>query len=150
MNRRSPRLLEFLLAAPWWASAALAALVYVSLRYLFPAFVPKQSFPLGSLVHGLKETATLVALVLLLPAPVAAFRQFRQRRLFDLQTGIHSIKALSWQDFEALIAEEYSRQGYSVEKRGGGQPAGGIDLIPHREGKVLVQCKHWKAKQVGV
>ena len=151
MSRRSPSLLELLIEVPWWVSAALAAVAFVSLRYVFPAFVPKESFPAGAFGHGLKEAAPFVAFVFfLLAAALAAFRQLRERHLLDRQTGIHSIQALSWQDFETLVAEAYRRQGYSVEKRGGSQPDGGIDLILHREGKVLVQCKHWKAQRVGV
>ncbi len=150
MSRRSPGLFDLLFEAPWWASVALAVIAFVSLRYVFPALVSKQSIPVGAFVHGLKEAAGFVAVVLLLPAPVAAFRQFREGRLVDRQTGIDSIRALSWQEFETLLAEAYRRQGYSVEKRGGSQPDGGIDLILHRDGKVLVQCKHWKAQRVGV
>ena len=58
---------------------------------------------------------------------------------------------LSWQDFEALIAELFRRHGFEVEAQGGDHADGGIDVIVKRdECTYLVQCKHWQAQRVGV
>jgi restriction system protein len=94
--------------------------------------------------------APMVALMFLLPALVSAFRHWRARRLLHSQTGLDSIRAMSWQRFETLVAEAYRCAGYSVEETGGGGPDGGIDLIARKAGTFLVQCKQWKAYQVGV
>jgi restriction system protein len=56
-------------------------------------------------------------------------------------------------DFESLLATHYRQQGYQVEHCGtGGTRAifdGGIDLKLRRDDQyILVQCKHWNAKQV--
>ncbi len=150
MSDRSSHRLEALSTVSWLAGVALAVIVFVVFRYLLPALVPQQSFPAGAFVHGFKQLAWLLAFAILLVTAPVAFRRLWARRLLDRQTGIHSILALSWQDFETLIVEAYRRQGYSVEPRGGSQPDGGIDLILHRDGKILVQCKHWKAQRVGV
>ncbi len=96
--------------------------------------------------------APLVALVLLIPAPVAALRQWRERRLLDSQEGLATIRTLSWQRFETLVGEAYRRQGYAVSRAtGDGGPDGGVDLVLKKDGStVLVQCKQWKAWKVGV
>ena len=58
-----------------------------------------------------------------------------------------------WDEFEALLAEYYRGQGFEVEHTGTGRTRagfdGGIDLKLRRDGRyVVVQCKHWNAKQV--
>lgn len=50
-----------------------------------------------------------------------------------------------------MVGEAYRRKGYSVEETGGGGADGGVDLILRSNGKkVLVQCKQWRQRQVGV
>ena len=62
-----------------------------------------------------------------------------------------SILSLSWREFEQLVGEAYRRQGYDVEETGGGGADGGMDLILRGHGEtVLVQCKQWRERQVGV
>ncbi|WP_407909059.1 restriction endonuclease [Lysobacter claricitrinus] len=60
---------------------------------------------------------------------------------------------VSWQQLESLLAEHYRSQGYQVEHCGTGRSGsrfdGGIDLKLRRSGEyVLVQAKHWNARQV--
>src|SRR3989454_8341534 len=64
---------------------------------------------------------------------------------FDGQTGVESVRRLSWQEFERLLGEVYRRQGYEVRQRGGPVSDGGADLELHKgDEKLLVQAKHWK------
>src|SRR5207248_6055188 len=73
------------------------------------------------------------------------------RRLFDRQTGIASIRAESWQDFEPLIAEAYRRRGYRVKMRGGPGADGGVDLeLEGQDGRIVVQCKQRTRGTIGV
>lgn len=74
------------------------------------------------------------------------------RRMFDTQTDIDTIRQLSWQDFEELLAEAFRRQGYDAEVTGGSRtPDGGVDIVLRRgPEKWLVQCKHWKKYRVSV
>lgn len=58
-----------------------------------------------------------------------------------------------WASVEALLAEYYRGQGWQVDHCGTGANGacfdGGIDLkLRHDDQYVLVQCKHWNAKQV--
>ncbi|MEO8346422.1 MAG: restriction endonuclease [Betaproteobacteria bacterium] len=58
---------------------------------------------------------------------------------------------MSWQEFEQLVAEAYRRQGYRVNVRGGAGADGGIDVELRAKDKTLVvQCKRWKTRTVGV
>jgi hypothetical protein len=65
--------------------------------------------------------------------------------------GAQAIDGMSWQDFERLIGEAFRRRGYAVAATGGGGADGGVELMLTKGGeKSLVQCKHWRAQQVGV
>ena len=64
-----------------------------------------------------------------------------------------SLSRVRWDQFESLLAVYFRGQGYEVDHCGtGGADTrfdGGIDLRLRRPGEyVLVQCKHWNAKQV--
>ena len=64
-----------------------------------------------------------------------------------------ALTQVGWQQLESLLADHYRRQGYDVEHCGTGAGAsrfdGGVDLRLRRDGDyVLVQAKHWKARQV--
>lgn len=150
MSRRRESILDVLVEAPWWMSLVVAGGAYVFVAYVVPAMLGAHPLFAG-LRDSLKTVALWVALLFLLPAPFAALRQWQARRLLDQQTGIDSIRAMSWRDFERLVGEAYRRQGYAVlQETGGGGPDGGIDLVLQKDGKHVVQCKHWKAYRVGV
>lgn len=64
-----------------------------------------------------------------------------------------ALSRVSWDELECLLAIYYRGQGYGVDHVGtGGASArfdGGIDLKLHRGDEyIVVQCKHWNAKQV--
>jgi restriction system protein len=64
-----------------------------------------------------------------------------------------ALTRVSWQDFERLLAAHYTTQGYRVEHVGtagsGARFDGGIDFKLRRDDQYLVvQCKHWNARQV--
>lgn len=59
------------------------------------------------------------------------------------------LRGLHWRQFEDLVAAAYRLQGYTVLPTSPGAD-GGIDLILTRgPERIFVQCKHWKAWQVG-
>lgn len=64
-----------------------------------------------------------------------------------------SLSRVGWDRLEVLLADYYRGQGWQVEHVGTGSSGarfdGGIDLKLRRSGEyVVVQCKHWNAKQV--
>jgi restriction system protein len=157
MGRRGGSILEDLISLPWWVSVACAAAAFITLRFIVPVFLPagpatSANYALKGILGGVSSMAPLLALVLLIPAPIAALRQWRERRLLDSQEGLATIRALSWERFETLVGEAYRRQGYAVSRLSAdGGPDGGVDLILKKDGAtVLVQCKQWKAWKVGV
>lgn len=75
--------------------------------------------------------------------------------------GLKNVKArhhdaltrVAWDQFEVLLAGHYRKEGFHVEHVGTGATGkrfdGGIDLKLRRDDEfILVQCKHWNAKQV--
>jgi restriction system protein len=150
VGRRSNNLFDEIMGAPWWVGVGLAGIVYVSLKFVLPALDLKSPFVQG-IARGISPFAWIFALPFLIGGIGSAIRRFIDRRRFDKQTSIESIRALTWQDFERLVGEYYRRQGYAVEPAGGGGPDGGVDLRLFKRGrKTVVQCKRWLTRQVGV
>ena len=64
-----------------------------------------------------------------------------------------ALSRIDHREFERLVGAFYRGQGWEVEYTGTGSTAqrfdGGVDLVLRRGGDVvLVQCKHWNARQV--
>jgi hypothetical protein len=58
---------------------------------------------------------------------------------------------IDWFQFEKVMELLYESRGNRVERRGGANPDGGIDLVLHKGDKrAAIQCKHWKTWKVGV
>lgn len=156
MGRRNASILNDLYKAPWWVSVVVSVVAYIGLRFVLPLFIPSgpataSNVAVRGFLSGLSQAAPIIALFFLIPAPIAAFRQWGERRLLDNQTSLDSIRALSWRQFEALVAEAYRRKGYTVFRPSGNGSDGGVDLVLKKDGEtVLVQCKQWKAWKVGV
>lgn len=145
---------DLLKMAPIWVGPVMAVAVFILLHYVFPLLMPaKQSGvdagilwrPLFSMLSWVFAGAVLLAWVM------AEVWKLFNRRLLDSQSGIESIRTLSWQEFERLIGEAYRRKGYVAEVVGSPSGDGGVDIELHGQGQFLViQCKHWKAYSVGV
>src|SRR4051812_28351450 len=127
-SRRQTHLLREVAALPWWFSLALAGATYAGQRWVLPTIAAPQSV-LGQLVPALQQTANWIALVLIGVAATSACNALYRRRLLDVQSGIDSLRSLSWEAFEHLVGEVYRRQGFRVEELGGRAPDGGIDLL---------------------
>ncbi len=150
MARNNGSILEHLVILPWWRNLILAAIVYISFKYLIPFITFQHPFYKG-LVAILPSLAPYAAFVLCLTAVASAYNAWRKGALLENQKGIATIRSISWQEFEELVGEAYRRKGYTVTESGGGGADGGVDLVLRRGGeKLLVQCKHWRIDKVGV
>ncbi len=150
MTRRSKTILDDLVQLPWWANVILAAAVYLSFKYLIPS-ISFQSPLYKSIARALPGLAPLFGGLILFVAAISAISALRKGKLLERQTGIGTLRTISWQEFEELVGEAYRRKGYMVTETGGGGADGGVDLILKRGGEnLLVQCKHWKMEKVGV
>ena len=150
MPKKKTDPLSLLTLLPWWANLLLAPLAYVFLSRLVPAVLEDNPFaPVFAPVFGFLSIA--IAAIFILAAAVSYFAALRKRRLLDRQTGLDSIRTLSWREFEELVAEAYRRDGYRVLENEGAGPDGGVDIRLRRDGALhLVQCKNWRSRRVGV
>lgn len=64
---------------------------------------------------------------------------------------VEQLRLIDWFQFEKLVALGYRKLGYTVSRRGGANPDGGVDLIIEKDNhRMAVQCKQWKTWNVGV
>lgn len=155
MGRGKRGFLDALAGLPWPVGLAVGALGFFVIGQGIPVWFARQGGPLSRAFAGAAQPFSLLAWVFVAMCALAAFASFRdaqrKRRLFDTRTGLDSIAALGWRDFERLVGEAFRRRGYVVEETGLGGADGGIDLILRRDGRrVLVQCKQWRRERVPV
>lgn len=73
------------------------------------------------------------------PAPPRVEPSWNQQRIEE------ALGEIDWYQFEKFCASLLRSEGYVVERKGGAQPDGGVDLVATKNGDpMLVQCKHWK------
>jgi restriction system protein len=84
-------------------------------------------------------------------APAVLIDALSRARRLRRQRELSNIAALTWQQFEEVIADAFRRHGYRVREVGGrGRADGGVDLVLTREGQTtVVQAKHWRSDRVG-
>jgi restriction system protein len=144
---------------PWWFSLLCAVSVFIFLRFIVPAILWRTYSPGDAAGRTIATVLTPIsvslapfaALFVCVLGGLAALKKLLDRRRLDSQTGLTSISALSWVEFEELVAEAYRRQGYAVERTGDAAGDGGVDVALRRDGQTtLVQCKQWRTRKVGV
>jgi restriction system protein len=157
MARRTKGGFEQLAGMPWWIGIVLGLLGYIAIRHGIGWYFSAVNNPYTSGLGKFAATGIYAPLgwMLLIGCWIAALFSFigrgRRRQLLDSQTGIDSLRHMSWRQFEQLAGEAFRRQGYAVEETGLGGADGGIDLLLRKDGKTtLVQCKQWQNWQVGV
>lgn len=141
---------------PWWANLLLAAASYLLLRALgaAPPVTVAGGTPEVNFIAIVAKAMSLVLPILFCAAAVLSVigRARRGKLLGDAQRGgADAVAGMDWREFELLVGEAFRRKGYAVVETGGGGADGGVDLVVKRGSEVaLVQCKHWKAWQVGL
>jgi restriction system protein len=157
MARRKHGGFELIASAPWPVGIVLGVIVYVGVRYGISWYLSSSGSmflaPIGKALNG--GATTILAWTLLGICWAAALASFimRQKRghLLETQTGLDSLRAMNWKQFEMLVGEAFRRQGYRIEETGLGGADGGIDLRLSKNGKTtLVQCKQWRSQRVDV
>lgn len=151
-------LYEQLVLAPWWIGPIVAAIGFATFQFAVPWVLMRtvEKDVAGKTLSNILTPMSIgaapwVTLVIGMIWLFAMITKMLNRKRLDRQTGIESIRELSWHEFERLLAEAYRRQGYAVELVGGSGPDGGVDIRLHRAGEVLlVQCKQWRERNVGV
>ncbi len=121
--------------------ALLGGLVYLSYRFYRGRGVrthlhtaPPRSNP-APFASTVQQPAAAPSQPVHSPAPTSWSQQ-------KIETALGEI---DWFQFEKFCAALLRTEGYAVERKGGAQPDGGVDLIASKPGEtMLVQCKHWK------
>jgi restriction system protein len=158
MAKKNESILDLLALLPWWVSIALSGSSYLILKYFIPTIEFQQKGPADmtymlfkGLANAAPSLAPIIALCLLIPAPISVINSWRKRKLLDRQESIDTVRNLNWKEFEELVGEAYRRQGYTVYENTGAGPDGGIDLTLKKNGElILIQCKQWRNIKVGV
>lgn len=143
--------------APWPVGVVLGLVAFFGIHdVLGPTLARSPDIFRATLGRSIEDGAlSWVAWAILAAFWIAALvshmgRRYR-RRLLQMQTGLDSLRAMRWPDFERLVGEAFRRQGYSIEETGLGGADGGIDLVLHRHAETtLVQCKQWRQRNVNV
>lgn len=144
-------LFAILLRKPWWISIGLVGVIALAARALVPqpytAFGMMGGFPF--LVIGI----------------MAAWRQWQAPNPEHMAQVLQKAGAMSWRDFSDVIEKAYGRQGYAVTRlnaEGVGKenrnakanpngPSAGADFRLEKRGQTtLLNCKRWKAANLGV
>jgi restriction system protein len=154
-------LLGALMRLPWQVCLLLAPCAYLGFHMLAqrqPA-APHDISQMGLMIVGtaLKTAGTygqfLAPMVLLLAALLSWLSKRRRAALLteaETRTASAPFQALSWREFEQLVGAHFERLGFAVTFTAEGAD-GGVDVVA-RKGRetFLVQCKQWRATQVGV
>jgi restriction system protein len=157
MGKRNKGGIEAIASMPWQVGIVLGLIAFLAIRYGIGWYFSSRGGPMLTAMgkaasEGAYAPIAWMALGACWVGAVASYMGRRRReQLLETQSGLDSVRALSWKQFELLIGEAFRRQGYSVEETGLGGKDGGIDLVLRRSGKTtLVQCKQWRTRQVGV
>jgi restriction system protein len=147
-------LAEILRSAPVWFGPLVAAAVFVVFHFVLPAFLHSKinAVDIGPILQPFALLASwLLTGAVLFIWVGAELWKLTNRRMLDRQTGLASIAGISWDQFERLVSEAYRRKGYLADVIASPSGDGGVDIRLTGHGEtVLVQCKQWKTRRVGV
>ena len=150
MPRRRESGFDLLIQLPWYIPAVLGVLLWLGAP-LIAHFIAGASPLLAKTTQSVIGVAHLMAYVCFGAAAISSLRGLFIRRKFAAQRSLADLRALTWQQFEAIVGEAFRRKGYSVVETGQGGADGGVDLILAKDDqRYLVQCKQYRASTVGV
>jgi restriction system protein len=134
---------DVLIGVPWWSAPVAGGTVFFVVLLMLVS--DRALAPLGPLLGGLAG----------LTVGFGCLRGWWdgrvRRRLVERQRAREHVGALSWQQFERLVAQVYRARGYAVRENWRSGADGGVDLVLSRNGqRLFVQCKHWPAGAVSV
>jgi len=121
-------LFQLLARQPWWVTVLVALGLFWIAYAVYPSIAP------------------FFALPFVLLAIYIAIQQWRSGVPSDPTEKLGLLRAMSWENFSALVGEAYKREGYQVTP----STEQGYDFALAKNGRVtLVHCRRWKVNQVG-
>lgn len=147
---------------PWPVTLIAAPILYFVLHYLAQSWTPVKVTQLADMsklyVSSVLHTVVSIGqyaipLILVITALVNVLRQrvvtSRFKQIAELKDA-HALLAMTWQQFEALVAEHFRQQGYKASLNAQAGPDGGVDIELRKGSELsLVQCKQWRSTKVG-
>lgn len=167
-RRKNEKLLDILIRLPWWVGV-IGSIVILVFRLIWLNWAESNSGMFAPLMRQVSYIFYFLAFVFAIGGFASFVRQWWNGRnldkldLYEVPAApsrkffttsppaeSSSIQDFDWRAFESLVQEIFRRQGFiAVETPSG--PDGGFDIALRKNGKrYLVQCKHWKSRQVGV
>jgi len=128
MAKRS--LFAILSRSPWWLSVLIAAALFMLVRLFMPDYAA--------------AAATLPFLGI---AGYAGWRQSRVPNPERVAEVLATLRAMSWQEFAAIMEAAFRSEGYAVAVL----TRGAADFELRKSGRVVLACcKRWKVAQTGI
>jgi restriction system protein len=128
MAKRS--LFAILSRSPWWLSVLIAAAVFMAVRQFMPDYA------------ALASTLPFLGI-----AGYAGWRQSRLPSAERVTEMLVALRAMSWQEFAAIMDAAFRSEGYAVVAL----TRGAADFELRKSGRVaLAACKRWKVAQTGI
>ncbi|MGQ0699311.1 MAG: restriction endonuclease [Panacagrimonas sp.] len=152
---------EGLARLPWLLCLLLAPIAYLGFHQLAQIQPPAAHnvAEMGSTigVTALKTAGMflqyLAPMALLLAALMSWSAKRRRTKLLaeaESRAASAPLQQMSWREFEQVVGAHFERLGYSVSFTPDGAD-GGVDVVARKGSETfLIQCKQWRATQVGV
>lgn len=146
---------------PWQVCLALAPIAWLGFHWLAQIQQPAaQDIAQMGKTMGFAMFKTvglylqyLAPPILLLAALMSWLAKRRRTKLLaeaESRSSGAPLQQLSWREFEQLVGAHFERLGYMVDFTPDGAD-GGVDVITRKGSETfLIQCKQWRATQVGV
>lgn len=165
MSRKSSLLEDLVVVGsklPWWLGLLLATASYAGLHWYAGTPVPASNDPKKMFdVVGPTMWRTLAMIGqyvfpagLVAGALVSAWKTHKRKGLATdvaADPTTSTLNQMNWREFEQVAGEAFRQRGYKVTERGGSGPDGGVDLVLRKGSEtIVVQCKQYRATQVGV
>ncbi len=116
--------------SPWWLSVLIAAALFMTVRQFMPDYA-----------------AVAATLPFLGIAGYAGWRQSRMLSPEHAAAALAELRAMSWQEFAAIMESAFRSDGYTVAVL----TRGGADFDLRKSGRfALASCKRWKVAQTGI
>lgn len=136
--------MENILIRHWWILLVFAAISYFA-SYILSNYIDILTAPFGVIVLKYFSYFLVFATIILF------FRTRQRKNLLSSQTGLESIRALSWRNFEDLITEAYKQNGFRIKREPIAGSDGGVDIKVEKDSRIIIiQCKQWRLRKLGV
>ncbi|MGA0569371.1 restriction endonuclease [Variovorax sp. VNK109] len=124
-------LFAVLLRSPWWVSLLVAAGFAAVARALLP--------------ERFQTVGMLGSFPFVVIGAIAAWRQWKAPSAARVTETLEAVSTMPWKNFEALLRDAWTRDGYTVTAG-----SGGADLRLEKAGRTtMVSARRWKAGNHG-